>query len=84
MTRWQMTAGALALFLVCGCSQNYFISETTYDEFHKLNSLPRNLEGDPDVGAAPPVDNTVPPATINHIDLKPRYVSLQEIGRAHV
>src|SRR5262245_27247462 len=80
MMRWQTAVGllALALFMVCGCSQRVFISDTEYENFHKLNALPRNLEGDPHVVDAPPVENPEPPATVNHLDLKPRYISLQE------
>jgi outer membrane protein TolC len=80
MMRWHTAVGllALALFMVCGCSQNYFLSQTEYENFHKLNDLPRNLEGDPHVIDAPPVGYSEPPATVNHLDLKPRYISLQE------
>jgi outer membrane protein TolC len=80
MMRWNTAVGlpALVLFMVCGCSQNYFISEAEYENFHRLNGLPRNLEGGLDVIDAPPVDNPTPPATVLDLDLKPRYISLQE------
>src|SRR5439155_11797316 len=80
MMRWHTAVGllALTLFMVCGCSQNVFLSEAEYENFHKLNGLPRNLEGDPHVIDAPPVESPFAPATVNHLDLKPRYIALQE------
>ncbi len=80
MKRWKAATWLLALGMacVCGCAQ-YFIREIDYDEFHRRNDLPRNLETNPAAGEGPVVPGNAPaPATVNYPERKPRYLSLDE------
>jgi hypothetical protein len=77
--RWKSLFGGLALLLatVCGCKQQYFLTEGDYNHLHDT-VMRTDLELHNDLGAAPLLAPTGPPATVLDPEREIRFISLAE------